>query len=121
MCMFPALAATVALLRIGLNLNKYVVWAIMSVAVQYARRTTPIVPDADRLAGWPEWAWPVLAVGTLAIAFSVFVRKNAAREAARAKAEAAEAAEATRASSATASDTPTVASTPLTSQKVKVG
>merc|ERR1719310_1967136 len=107
--MFPALAACVALLRIGLNLNKYVVWAIMAVAVQFARRTTPIVPPAERFASWPDWAWPVLTLVTLTSAFGVFYVKNAAREAAREKAEAAEAA-----GEGDSMETPTVTSTPST-------
>jgi len=117
LCMFPTLAACVALLRIGLDLNKYLVWAIMAAVVQFARRATPIVPEAECFASWPEWAWPVLAVTTMVCAFSVFVVKNAARDAARAKAAAAEA----KVEALAAGDTPAVGSTPLTSQKIKVG
>jgi len=114
MAMFPALAACVALLRVGLELNKYVVWAIMAAFVQIARRTTPIVAPEDRIAGWPEWAWPVLAVVTLATAFTVFARKSAAREAARAQQDAV----ASKASAAL-SDMPSVSSTPPTREKLE--
>lgn len=63
--MFPTLAALTALLRIGAGLNKYLVWAIMAMLIQFARRTTPIVPDELRISSWPEWAWPVLAATTM--------------------------------------------------------
>ena len=65
LCMFPALAACVTLLRVGAGLSKYVVWAVMATLIQFARRTTPIVPPEQRIANWPEWAWPVLALLTM--------------------------------------------------------
>jgi len=81
LCMFPALACAAMLLRIGVGLNKYAVWAIMAALVQYARRTTPIVPAAQRLSGWPEWGWPVAAVVGVAASFGLFVRRQRERAA----------------------------------------
>ena len=81
--MFPTLAAWACLLRVGVGLNKYVVWAIMSVVVQFARRTTTIVPASARFDGWPEWAWPVLVVVSLSVTVSVYFVRNAQRAAAK--------------------------------------
>ena len=89
LCMFPTLAAWACLLRVGAGLDKYYVWAILGLAVQLARRTTPIVPDAERIDGWPEWAWPALLVVSMSGAIGLFLVRNAQRSAARAKAEAA--------------------------------
>lgn len=79
LCMFPTLAALTALLRIGAGLNKYLVWAIMAMLIQFARRTTPIVPDELRISSWPEWAWPVLAATTMASNYFLFVVRNKGR------------------------------------------
>ena len=83
LCMFPALAAWACLLRVGVGLNKYLVWGIMSVVVQFARRTTTIVPEADRFKGWPEWAWPVLLILSLSLTMGVYIVRNAQRAARR--------------------------------------
>ena len=91
MAMFPALAAAAMLLRIGAGLNKYVVWLIMGVVVQYARRTTVIVPPADHLPV-PEWFWPTAAAIMLSASYGLFALRSAQRRAAAAAAAAAEAA-----------------------------
>lgn len=90
LCMFPALACGAMLLRIGAGLNKYVVWAIMSVAAQYARRATSIVPEAERLEV-PEWMWPAAAVTGLVFAYGLFAVRSARRRAAASEAEATDA------------------------------
>ena len=87
--MFPALAALAMLLRVGLGLSKYLVWAVMACVVQYARRATPIVPAAQRVEV-PAWFWPVAAAAMLASAFGLFVYRNAQRRAAKAAAAGAE-------------------------------
>ena len=46
----PALAAMAMLMRVGAGISKYIVWMVMAVIVQYARRTTDIVPKAARAA-----------------------------------------------------------------------
>jgi hypothetical protein len=82
--MFPTLAACACLLRVGLGLDKYLVWSIISIAIQFARRTTTIVPPSQRFDGWPEWAWPLGAAVTLSCAFGLFVsrqRSSRSREA----------------------------------------
>ena len=88
LCMFPALAATAMLLRIGAGLNKYLVWSVMGILVQFARRATPIVPAAERYAV-PQWLWPVAAATTLSASFALFVVRSAQRRAAAANSEAA--------------------------------
>ena len=88
LAMFPALAAAAMLLRIGAGLNKYLVWLVMSVVVQYARRTTVIVPPADRLPV-PEWFWPTVAALMLSASFGLFAVRSAQRRAAAAAAAAA--------------------------------
>jgi len=65
--MFTALALAAASLRVLLGLNKYLVWAIMSVVVQFARRCTAIVPPELRSAAWPAWGWPVAAAVMVAL------------------------------------------------------
>jgi len=75
LAMFPTLAALTALLRIGLGLNKYLVWAIMAAVIQMARCTTTIVPPEQRLQGWPEGAWPALAATSLASCYFLFVSR----------------------------------------------
>ena len=118
-CMFPAIACTAMLLRIGLGLNKYasyaprtapststtassphslstlslspislqhryLVWLIMSAVIQYARRMTPIVPEAQRIEV-PEYMWPSAAVVMLACAYGLFLYRSAQRKAAAEK------------------------------------
>ena len=87
--MFPALAGCAMLLRVGAGLNKYLVWAIMSVAVQYARRTSLVTPAAERYAEWPEWAWPVASVVTLLVVYGLFWKRSQAKRAEAEKAGAA--------------------------------
>ena len=87
LCMFPALAAMAMLLRIGAGLSKYVVWAIMAVVVQFARRTTPIVPPAQRIAVSP-WLWPAAAALMLSCSYGLFLVRSAQRRAAAAAADA---------------------------------
>jgi len=79
--MFPALAACAMLLRIGLGLNKYLVWAIMGMVFQFARKASSVAPPAERYAGWPEWGWPVLAAASLTASFGLFVLRSRARSA----------------------------------------
>ena len=84
--MFSTLAVTAFSLRAFGGLSKYVVWALMSVLVQFARRTTPIVPAEERLSIWPAWGWAVLAptaTATFAAALTMReMRKSAAAGAA---------------------------------------
>jgi hypothetical protein len=80
--MFPCVAACAMLLRVGLGLNKYLVWAIVGGAIQLARRTTEIVPAEQRFAEWPAWGWPVGAVVALSCAFGLFVVRSRQRAAA---------------------------------------
>jgi hypothetical protein len=60
-----------------LGVSKYVVWAVTAVVVQYARRTTTIVPPGQRYAWWPWWGWPVLylAVNTVMMRVYASLRK----------------------------------------------
>jgi len=83
LCMFPALAAAAMLLRIGLGLNKYMVWAAMAMLVQYARRTTMIVPPAQRVT-ISEVFWPTAACTMLSCAYSLFALRQMRRRAATA-------------------------------------
>lgn len=86
--MFVALALVAGSLRMFCGLNKYLVWAIMSVVVQFARRCTVIVPPEERYEFWPVWGWPAASVALA----GVFVAAASAKEkgkAAAAKAEAA--------------------------------
>jgi len=80
MFMFPALASATCLLRVGAGLNKYVVWAILSALIQFARRTTTLVPPEQRITGWPEIAWPVLATSSLALSAGLFMIRQAQRD-----------------------------------------
>lgn len=85
--MFPALACAAFLLRAGVGLSKYAVWAIMAVAIQYARRATSILPPDQRIA-WPAWGWPL---ASLVFGSAVFAMGySQARKQARAEAKAAE-------------------------------
>lgn len=77
--MFPCMAACAMLLRVGLGLNKYVVWAIMGMATQFARKASTIVPPSERFAWWPEWGWPVGATVALSCAFGLFVVRSRQR------------------------------------------
>ena len=77
--MFPALAACAMLLRVGLGMSKYLVWGIMGVAVQYARKTSLIVPPEERYTGWPEWAWPVCSAVGLTVVYGLFWRRSRAK------------------------------------------
>ena len=83
LCMFPALAALALLLRVGAGLSKYIVWLVMAVVVQFARRTTPIVPREQQI-DVPEWLWPAAAAAMLASAYGLFALRTAQRAAARA-------------------------------------
>jgi len=47
----------------------------VSVAVQFARRTTAIVAPEDRLP-FPAWGWPTLAAGGGAVVFCLGLRKH---------------------------------------------
>lgn len=85
MCMFPALAGLAMLLRVGLGMNKYIVWSIMGVVAQFARKATPIVPEEDRFAWWPQWAWPLLAITALSVVFNLFRIRSARAAEAKAK------------------------------------
>ena len=76
------------LLRVGCGLNKYLMWAFMSIVVQFARRTTPIVPPEQRVAV-PEWLWPTAAALAISGAFALFVIRSAQSRAAAAEAPAA--------------------------------
>ena len=73
------------LLRVGCGLNKYLMWAFMSIVVQFARRTTPIVPPEQRVAV-PEWLWPTAAALAISGAFALFVIRSAQSRAAAAEA-----------------------------------
>jgi len=84
--MFVALAVTAGSLRMLLGMNKYVMWAIMSVVVQYARRASAIVPPSERVAGWPVWGWPAAVTGLC----TVFVVGAFAKEKRRAQERAAQ-------------------------------
>ena len=68
-------------MRVGLGLSKYLVWAIMAVVVQFARRATPIVPPDQRIEV-PEWFWPSAAVLMLTTAYGLFVRRSMQRRSA---------------------------------------
>ena len=83
LCMFPALAAMAMLMRVGAGISKYIVWMVMAVIVQYARRTTDIVPKAQHI-DVPEWMWPAAAAITLTSAYGLFAWRSAQRKAARA-------------------------------------
>lgn len=88
-CMMFALCFCAFLLRAGAGLPKYVVWALASLGVQYARRTTQMVPPAARLQGWPAWGWSAALLVSGAAVFALGVRKS--RAAAQAAAHAVEA------------------------------
>jgi len=90
LAMFPALACCACLLRVGLGLNKYVVWAVMAAVVQLARRTTPIVPPEQRI-DVHEWMWPALAASSLAAAYGLFHVRTKQRRAAQASGAASDA------------------------------
>lgn len=47
--------------------------------VQFARKTTTIVPMAERVTWWPAWAWPLLAPSVLLIVFGVFLYRQGQR------------------------------------------
>jgi len=81
--MFAALALVAGSLRMLLGLNKYLVWALMSVIVQYARRCTVIVPVAERVQGWPTWGWPAAAAAMGAVFVAGACRKEAMKVASR--------------------------------------
>jgi len=76
--MFVSLAMAAFLLRAAAGLPKYAVWTVMAVAMQYARRTTTIVPEASRLAGWPAWGWPAALLACAAGVLALTLRKVAA-------------------------------------------
>ena len=56
----------------------------MSAVIQYARRMTPIVPEAQRIEV-PEYMWPSAAVVMLACAYGLFLYRSAQRKAAAEK------------------------------------
>lgn len=74
--MFPALACTAMLLRVGGGLSKYAVWAIMAVIVEYARRCTTIVPETERLRWWPLWGWPAALAAAAGLTATLAIRQK---------------------------------------------
>ena len=53
---FGALGAIAHALR-SAGVPKWGLWAGMAVVVQFARKTTSIVPPDQRIAWWPAWGW----------------------------------------------------------------
>jgi len=84
--MFAALALAAGSLRMLLGLNKYLVWAIMSVIVQFARRCSFIVGPELRFVSWPTWGWPAAAAVMVAIFLGGIASKEARKTAAKAAA-----------------------------------
>ena len=80
--MFAALAVGAGSLRMLLGLNKYLVWAIMSVIVQFARRCTVVVPPEERFA-WPIWGWPLAASGMVSAFLTGILLKERRKAAAK--------------------------------------
>jgi len=88
--MFAALALGAGSLRMLCGLNKYLVWAIMSVVVQFARRCTVIVPPEERYEWWPAWGWAATAAAIVGVFLAGVFAKEKGRAAAKAEAAAKE-------------------------------
>jgi hypothetical protein len=84
--MFVSLALAAGSLRMLLGMNKYLMWALMSVAVQFARKASAIVPESERIDEWPALGWPV----TTAVLGSLFLTGVWFKEARRAAERAAQ-------------------------------
>ncbi|KAL3922475.1 MAG: hypothetical protein SGPRY_004548 [Prymnesium sp.] len=84
--MMFSVALLAASLRMLLGLNKYLVWSIMSVVVQFARRCTTIVPAELRFEEWPKYGWPIAAATMITIFVGGVMLKEKRKAAVKSKA-----------------------------------
>ena len=88
LCMIVAFAAAAMMLRIPAGQSKYVVWAVVAVALQYGRATTAIAAPGARIA-LPAWAWPVGCAASIGLLVLTMSLHNAKKDRAAAAATAA--------------------------------